>query len=97
MLQQTQVATVIPYYDKFLAAYPRIYDLAAAPVEAVLGLWAGLGYYARGRHLHACAQAVSGLGRFPETYQGLLALPGIGPYTAAAIGAIAFDSGSAPP
>jgi A/G-specific adenine glycosylase len=90
MLQQTQVATVIPYYDKFLAAYPRIYDLAAAPVEDVLGLWAGLGYYARGRHLHACAQAVSRLGRFPETYQGLLALPGIGPYTAAAIGAIAF-------
>ncbi len=90
MLQQTQVATVIPYYDKFLAAYPRIYDLATAPVEAVLGLWAGLGYYARGRNLHACAQAVSRLGRFPETYQGLLALPGIGPYTAAAIGAIAF-------
>jgi A/G-specific adenine glycosylase len=90
MLQQTQVATVIPYYDKFLAAYPRICDMAAAPAEEVLGLWAGLGYYARGRNLHACAQTVSRLGRFPETYQGLLALPGIGPYTAAAIGAIAF-------
>jgi A/G-specific adenine glycosylase len=59
-------------------------------VEEVLGLWAGLGYYARGRNLHACAQAVDRLGGFPETYQGLLALPGIGPYTAAAIGAIAF-------
>jgi A/G-specific adenine glycosylase len=90
MLQQTQVATVIPYYDKFLAAYPRICDLAKAPVEEVLGLWAGLGYYARGRNLHACAQAVRRLGGFPETTQGLLALPGIGPYTAAAIGAIAF-------
>jgi A/G-specific adenine glycosylase len=90
MLQQTQVATVIPYYAKFLAAYPRICDLAKAPVEEVLGLWAGLGYYARGRNLHACAQAVDRLGGFPETYQGLLALPGIGPYTAAAIGAIAF-------
>ncbi len=91
MLQQTQVATVIPYYDKFLAAYPRICDLAEAPVEQVLGLWAGLGYYARGRNLHACAQAVTRLGGFPETYAGLLSLPGIGPYTAAAIGAIAFN------
>ena len=90
MLQQTQVATVIPYYDKFLAAYPRICDLAKAPVEEVLGLWAGLGYYARGRNLHACAQAVRRRGGFPETYHDLLALPGIGPYTAAAIGAIAF-------
>jgi A/G-specific adenine glycosylase len=91
MLQQTQVATVIPYYAKFLDAYPSIFDLAAAPVEAVLGLWAGLGYYARGRNLHACAVAVRRLGGFPESYEGLLALPGIGPYTAAAIGAIAFN------
>jgi A/G-specific adenine glycosylase len=91
MLQQTQVATVIPYYDKFLAAYPRISELAAAPVEEVLGLWAGLGYYARGRNLHACAQAVHRLGGFPESYEGLRMLPGIGPYTAAAIGAIAFN------
>jgi A/G-specific adenine glycosylase len=90
MLQQTQVATVIPYYDKFLAAYPRICDLAAAPVETVLGLWAGLGYYARGRNLHTCAQQVARLGGFPESYNGLRALPGIGPYTAAAIAAIAF-------
>ncbi len=90
MLQQTVVATVIPYYAKFLAAYPRISGLAAAPVEEVLGLWAGLGYYARARNLHACAQAVAALGGFPETIEGLRALPGIGPYTAAAIGAIAF-------
>ena len=90
MLQQTQVATVIPYYLKFLTAYPTIYALAAAPVDEVLGHWAGLGYYARGRNLHACAKQVSRLGGFPETYRELLALPGIGPYTAAAIGAIAF-------
>jgi len=90
MLQQTVVATVIPYYAKFLAAYPRIEDLAAAPVEEVLGMWAGLGYYARARNLHACAKAVAGLGGFPNTVEGLRALPGIGPYTANAIGAIAF-------
>jgi A/G-specific adenine glycosylase len=91
MLQQTQVTTVIPYYAKFLAAYPSISTLAAAPVEEVLGLWAGLGYYARGRNLHACAKQVAALGGFPETLEGLRALPGIGPYTAAAIGAIAFN------
>jgi len=90
MLQQTVVATVIPYYAKFLAAYPRIEDLAAAPVEEVLGMWAGLGYYARARNLHACAKAVAALGGFPTTVEGLRALPGIGPYTANAIGAIAF-------
>ncbi len=90
MLQQTVVATVIPYYAKFLAAYPGISDLAAAPVEEVLGLWAGLGYYARARNLHACAQAVAALGGFPRSIEGLRALTGIGPYTAAAIGAIAF-------
>ncbi len=90
MLQQTQVATVIPYYRKFLAAYPTLFDLAKAPVEDVLGLWAGLGYYARGRNLHACARAVAERGAFPRTEAGLLALPGIGRYTAAAIGAIAF-------
>ncbi len=90
MLQQTVVATVIPYYAKFLAAYPQIQHLAAAPVDEVLGNWAGLGYYARARNLHACAQAVARLGAFPTTIEGLRALPGIGPYTAAAIGAIAF-------
>jgi A/G-specific adenine glycosylase len=90
MLQQTVVATVIPYYAKFLVAYPGISNLAAAPVEEVLGLWAGLGYYARARNLHACAQAVAALGAFPRSIEGLRALPGIGPYTAAAVGAIAF-------
>ncbi len=91
MLQQTVVATVIPYYAKFLAAYPAIDDLAAAPVDEVLGMWAGLGYYARARNLHACAKQVAALGGFPDTIEGLRALPGIGPYTANAIGAIAFN------
>ena len=90
MLQQTVVATVRPYYAKFLAAYPRIEDLAAASVEEVCGHWAGLGYYARARNLHKCAQAVAALGAFPRSIEGLRALPGIGPYTANAIGAIAF-------
>jgi A/G-specific adenine glycosylase len=91
MLQQTVVATVIPYFAKFLAAYPAVADLAAAPVDEVLGHWAGLGYYARARNLHACAQTVAALGGFPKTIEGLRALPGVGPYTAAAIGAIAFS------
>ena len=90
MLQQTVVATVIPYYAKFLAAYPAIENLAAASVEDVCGHWAGLGYYARARNLHRCAQAVAVLGAFPRTIEGLQDLPGIGPYTANAVGAIAF-------
>jgi A/G-specific adenine glycosylase len=90
MLQQTVVATVLPYYAKFLAAYPVIEALAAAPLDDVLGLWAGLGYYARARNLHACARAVTALGGFPRSIEGLRALPGIGPYTAHAIAAIAF-------
>jgi len=91
MLQQTVVATVIPYYAKFLAAYPAIENLAAANVDEVCGHWAGLGYYARARNLHKCAQAVALLGDFPRTIEGLRQLPGIGPYTANAIGAIAFQ------
>ncbi len=91
MLQQTVVATVIPYYAKFLAAYPSISDLAAAPLDDILALWAGLGYYARARNLHACAQTVAAQGGFPRSVEGLLRLPGIGPYTAAAIAAIAFS------
>jgi len=91
MLQQTVVATVTPYYAKFLAAYPAISDLAAAPVDDVTGLWAGLGYYARARNLHACAKSVAAMGGFPSTVEGLRLLPGIGPYTAAAIAAIAFN------
>jgi A/G-specific adenine glycosylase len=90
MLQQTVVATVIPYFDKFLRRYPTIQHLAAAPLDDVLGQWAGLGYYARARNLHACAQAVTALGAFPRDLAGLRLLPGIGPYTAAAIAAIAF-------
>ncbi len=93
MLQQTTVPAVKPYYEKFLARWPRVQDLAAAPSEDVMQAWAGLGYYARARNLHACAKAVTlqHNGRFPETEAGLLALPGIGAYTAAAVAAIAFD------
>lgn len=93
MLQQTTVATVTPRFERFLERWPTVMDLAAAPQEAVLGEWAGLGYYARARNLHACAQAVAQDhgGIFPDTEDALLALPGVGPYTAAAVAAIAFD------
>lgn len=92
MLQQTQVSTVIPYYARFLERYPTVADLAAAPLETVLELWAGLGYYARARNLHRCAQQlVSELaGLFPEQPAALSELPGIGRSTAAAIAAFAF-------
>jgi A/G-specific adenine glycosylase len=91
MLQQTTVQAVIPYYGRFLTRFPKIGDLAAAPDEQVMAAWAGLGYYARARNLHACAKAVAAMGgEFPRTLEGLRALPGIGRYTAAAIGAIAF-------
>ncbi len=92
MLQQTTVTAVIPYYRAFLARWPNIGALAAAPLEAVLEAWAGLGYYARARNLHACAQVVAGEhgGHFPDSESSLRALPGIGAYTAAAITAIAF-------
>ena len=86
MLQQTTVAATIPYYESFLRRFPDIAALAAAPVEAVLAAWAGLGYYARARNLHACARAVVAAGGFPRDLAGLRALPGIGVYTAAAIG-----------
>lgn len=93
MLQQTTVATVGPYFDRFVARFPDIRALAAAPLDAVLHLWQGLGYYARARNLHACARAVVALheGEFPDDPAALRALPGIGDYTAAAIAAIAFD------
>ncbi len=93
MLQQTTVTAVKPYYEAFLARWPTVADLAAAPSSDVMAAWAGLGYYARARNLHACAQTVARDygGVFPDTEEGLLALPGIGPYTAAAIAAIAFD------
>ncbi len=93
MLQQTTVAAVGKYYARFLSLWPTVEALAAAPLDAVLAEWAGLGYYARARNLHACAQAVVARfgGAFPGTATELLTLPGIGPYTAAAIAAIAFD------
>ncbi len=93
MLQQTTVKTVAPYYARFLARWPEVRALAAAPLEEVLKAWAGLGYYARARNLHACARAVVERhgGEFPAEEAALRALPGIGDYTAAAIAAIAFD------
>ena len=98
MLQQTTVTAVAPYYRAFLERWPTVDALAAAPLDEVLTAWAGLGYYARARNLHKCAIAVSRElgGRFPETEAGLRALPGIGPYTAAAIAAIAFDRPATP-
>ncbi|WP_018389003.1 A/G-specific adenine glycosylase [Ancylobacter sp. FA202] len=98
MLQQTTVVTVAPYYETFLRRWPEVAALAAAPLEEVLSAWAGLGYYARARNLHACAKAVSEChgGQFPADEVALLALPGIGPYTAAAIAAIAFERRAAP-
>lgn len=93
ILQQTTVATVKAYFERFTALWPTVADLAGASLEAVLVEWAGLGYYARARNLHACAQAVIERygGAFPLSSADLLTLPGIGPYTAAAIAAIAFD------
>jgi len=98
MLQQTTVKAVAPYYARFLDRFPTVNDLAAAPLDDVLSLWAGLGYYARARNLHACAKAVAEQhgGKFPDTEEGLLALPGVGPYTAAAIAAIAFGRHASP-
>lgn len=92
MLQQTQVGTVIGYYEKFLAAYPTVEALAAAPLDDVLKLWEGLGYYSRARNLHRTAQivVVDWAGSFPATAQDLQTLPGIGRYTAGAIASLAF-------
>ena len=94
MLQQTTVAAVRSHYARFLELWPTVAHLAAAPLDAVLVEWAGLGYYARARNLHACARTVHERfgGHFPGTLEGLLSLPGVGPYTAAAIAAIAFDA-----
>ncbi len=89
MLQQTQVATVIPYFERFMAAFPTVQALAAAPLDDVLKLWEGLGYYSRARNLHRAAQMVAQSG-FPRTAEGLQRLPGVGRYTAGAIAAIAY-------
>ena len=97
MLQQTTVRAVGPYFARFLERWPDVQALAAATLDDVLRLWAGLGYYARARNLHACAGAVAARpdGQFPATEAELATLPGIGPYTAAAIAAIAFDAPAA--
>ena len=97
MLQQTTVATVKAYFEKFISIWPTVIDLAKAEREDVLKEWAGLGYYARARNLHKCAQMImeSYEGEFPKEEQELLNLPGIGPYTAAAISSIAFDQPAA--
>jgi A/G-specific adenine glycosylase len=91
MLQQTTVAAVGPRFDRFLARFPDVAALAAAPETAVMEEWAGLGYYARARNLHACARLVAARGGFPADAEALRELPGIGAYTAAAVAAIAFD------
>lgn len=98
MLQQTTVATVGPYFQAFLGRWPTVTDLAAADLDAVLHAWQGLGYYSRARNLHKCARTVTERfgGRFPEDETDLLALPGIGPYTAAAIAAIAYGKRTIP-
>ncbi|MEO8332130.1 MAG: A/G-specific adenine glycosylase, partial [Gallionella sp.] len=92
MLQQTQVATVIPYYQRFIASFPTIAALAAASEEQVLTHWSGLGYYARGRNLHSAAQIIveKHHGEFPREFEQILELPGIGRSTAAAICALAW-------
>jgi A/G-specific adenine glycosylase len=90
MLQQTRVTTVLPYYAKFVARFPTPADMALAAEQEVLALWAGLGYYTRARNLQQTAREIVRLGGFPNTYEGLRALPGIGDYTAAALGSICF-------
>lgn len=97
MLQQTQVGTVIPYYERFLQQFPTVAALAAAPQDAVMALWSGLGYYTRARNLHRCAQQVVAEhdGQFPRDIEALASLPGIGRSTAAAIAAFAYGTHAA--
>jgi A/G-specific adenine glycosylase len=90
MLQQTRAQAAIPYYARFLERFPTAEALAEAPEEAVLTAWSGLGYYSRARNLRRSAQAIVSAGVFPRDYEGLRALPGVGDYTAAAVGSIAF-------
>ena len=90
ILQQTRIAQGQAYWERFMAAFPDVQALAAASEDEVLRLWQGLGYYSRARHLHAAARQMAELGRFPDTLEGIRRLPGVGDYTAAAIGSIAF-------
>ncbi len=98
MLQQTTVKAVIPYFERFVKRWPTVRALARAPLDDALAAWAGLGYYSRARNLHACAKEVvkAHKGRFPKTEAELSKLPGIGPYTAAAIASIAFGQAATP-
>src|SRR5271163_2673723 len=98
MLQQTTVKAVVPYYARFLARWPDLNALAAAPLDDILKAWAGLGYYARARNLHACARSVVARhgGELPAREAALRELPGIGAYTSAALAAIAFDQPATP-
>jgi A/G-specific adenine glycosylase len=91
MLQQTRVAAVIPYYERFLARFPTVETLANAPAAELLAHWAGLGYYCRARNLQNAAKSIAAAGRFPSSHEDILALPGIGDYTAAAVASMAFD------
>ena len=91
MLQQTRAQAVIPYYRRFLERFPNVSALAAAAENDVLALWSGLGYYSRARNLRLAAQQIAAAGGFPRDYAAIRALPGIGDYTAAAVGSIAFD------
>jgi len=91
MLQQTRVAAVIPYFERFLRRFPNVEALASAPEQELLAAWAGLGYYSRARNLQRAAQKIRELGGFPREYSSIRSLPGVGDYTAAAIASIAFD------
>ena len=93
MLQQTQVSTVIPYYEKFLKAFPKVWSLAMADLSEVLTVWEGLGYYSRARNLHQASREIVARfkGRIPDDFDDLLSLPGIGRYTAGAILSIAYN------
>jgi len=95
MLQQTQVKTVLPYFARWMEAFPDFATLAAAPEDAVLKQWEGLGYYSRARNLHRLAKAVASLPSLPQTTEAWLDLPGVGPYTAAAVTSIAFGTPAA--
>ncbi len=91
MLQQTRVAAAIPFYERFIAQFPDVQSLASAPEADLLAAWAGLGYYYRARNLQKAARLIASSGLFPTTYEGILALPGVGQYTAAAVSSICFN------